>query len=127
MFAAEFETVTVNPRRLVTRLPVGEGMLAEENGLDRALCHVVSITRYSARLQTYLALKPGTTIWLTMPLIGRRLARVGWADDFEAGCAFVEPIAPKELAVLVALSPETGIPWMTPDATPDRVALPSMR
>lgn len=97
MFAAEFEPAESNGRRRSPRAPVsldaGIGRAGIGRGeLDRAFCKVVDLSRHGARLQTYTALKCGSMIWLTLPRAGQVAATIMWADDFTAGCQFVEPL-----------------------------------
>lgn len=71
--------------------------------MGRTLCKVVDISLHGVRLQTYSALRKGTTIWLTLREIGTVAADVMWADDYTAGCQFQRPLdkdAFERLAVL---------------------------
>jgi hypothetical protein len=89
MFAAEFEPAFSDNRR-APRAPVS--LDAEIGKGIRTLCRVVDISIHGARLQTYCALTPKATIWLTLPYAGSIAAYVRWADDFEAGCRFQRPL-----------------------------------
>jgi hypothetical protein len=91
-FAAEIEPAEVSGRRRVTRAPVSLDARIGRGGLDRALCKVVDISILGARLQTYSALRSDTLVWLTLPGIGHRVARIVWANDFEAGVEFRDPL-----------------------------------
>ena len=103
MFAAEFEPAEADGRRRSPRAPVSLDARVGRGGLDRALCKVVDLSIHGARLQTYSALQPGSMIWLTLPTLGPRAARVMRADDFEAGCEFLEPLTQTEFDGLVKL------------------------
>ena len=92
MFAAEFEPAESNGRRRSPRAPVSLDARLGKGGMHRALCKVTDISVHGARLQTYSALKKGSTIWLTLPQIGLVAADVMWADDFLAGCQFRTPL-----------------------------------
>lgn len=102
MFAAEYEPAQALGRRRSPRAPVSLDARIGRGGLDRALCKVTDLSIHGARLQTYSAIKAGTVIWLTLPRIGHVAATVRWADDFEAGCEFREPLSPAMFAALVA-------------------------
>ena len=41
------------------------------------------------------------TIWLTLPGVGQVAATIKWADDYEAGCLFREPLAEHVYETLV--------------------------
>ena len=104
MFAAEFEPAVVTTRRRSPRAPVSLDARLGKGGLDRALCKVVDLSMHGARVQSYTALKQGSTIWLTLPQVGPVAADVVWADDFLAGCQFREPLTPTAYTGLLAIS-----------------------
>ncbi len=93
MFAAEFEPAISEGRRRSIRAPVS--LDAHIGKAARTLCKVVDLSIHGARLQTYSALKRGSSIWLTLPHIGQVVADVMWADDFVAGCQFHTPLTPE--------------------------------
>ncbi|WP_174292130.1 PilZ domain-containing protein [Sphingomonas bacterium] len=94
MFAAEFEPAQNGNRRGAPRAPLSLDAGLGIGGLARTLCKVVDISISGARLQSYSALKKGSTIWLTLPDIGQIAADVMWADDYVAGCQFHRPLDP---------------------------------
>jgi hypothetical protein len=101
-FAAEFEPACSLGRRRTARAPVSLDARVGRGGLDRALCRVTDLSINGARLQTYSELRAGTMIWLTLPSVGQRAARVVWAHDFEAGLEFQAPLLPEEFDILTA-------------------------
>ena len=101
MFAAEFEPAITNRRR-VPRAPVSLDAKLGQGGLARALCKVVDLSIHGARLQTYSAMKKGSTIWLTLPGLAPVAADVIWADDFAAGCQFQAPLAAEQFEALTS-------------------------
>jgi hypothetical protein len=101
MFAAEFEPAVTDNRRRSPRAPVSLDARVGKGGLDRALCKVVDLSVHGARLQTYSAMRRGTTIWLTLPGLAPVAADVMWADDYVAGCQFREPLTTEQFEVLV--------------------------
>ncbi|MES3154476.1 PilZ domain-containing protein [Sphingomonas faeni] len=90
MFAADFEPAERDSRRRAPRAPVSLDISIGKT--RRTLCKVVDISVNGARLQTYSALKRGTSIWLNLPRIGQVVADVMWADDYTAGCQFRTPL-----------------------------------
>ena len=92
MFAAEFEPAVTNGRRRSPRAPVSLDARVGRGGFDRALCKVTDISLHGARIHTYSGLRKGSMIWLTLPRLGQVAATIMWADDFEAGCQFQEPL-----------------------------------
>ncbi|QIG80287.1 PilZ domain-containing protein [Stakelama tenebrarum] len=101
MFAAEVEPAIGLGRRRSARKPVSLDAKLGRGGLERALCRVVDLSRHGARLQTYSSLRPSTTVWLTLPLIGHFGAKVVWADDFEAGLEFLNPLSDDQFESIV--------------------------
>ncbi|HXH14718.1 MAG TPA: PilZ domain-containing protein [Sphingomonas sp.] len=99
MFAADFEPAERASRRRAPRAPVSLDVSIGKT--VRTLCKVVDISRNGARLQTYSALKRGTSIWLNLPRIGQVVADVMWADDYIAGCQFRTPLTVDLFEVLV--------------------------
>lgn len=92
-FAAEFEPAVLMGARRSMRAPVSLDARIGRGGLDRALCRVVDLSRHGARIQTYSAVRQGSSIWLALPKAGHHAARVIWANDFEAGLEFMIPLA----------------------------------
>ena len=103
MLAAEFEPVVDNGRRRSPRAPVSLDARLGRGGLDRTLCKITDLSRHGIRLQTYSTVRSGSLIWLTMPAMAPRAARVVRSDEFEAGCEFLEPLAQDQFEALVAL------------------------
>ena len=101
MFAAEFEPAVIDRRRAV-RAPVSLDAKIGRGGLERALCKVVDLSVHGVRLQSYTAMKKGSTIWLTLPGQAPIAADVIWADDFVAGCQFREPLLVGQFEALLA-------------------------
>ena len=89
MIAAEFEPA-FSDRRRSPRAPISLDAKLGRGGLDRALCKVTDVSLHGAKLHTYSPMKKGAMIWLTLPRIGQIVATIMWADDFTAGCQFVE-------------------------------------
>ena len=101
-FAAEFEPALADGRRRSARAPVSLDAEIGRGGLDRTLCRVVDLSAHGVRVQTYSALRPGTLIWLTLPRLAPRAARVSWASDFLAGLELCKPLDESEFAALTA-------------------------
>jgi hypothetical protein len=104
MFAAEFEPADNEGRRRSARASVSLEAGLGAFGRGRTLCKVVDVSIHGARLQTYSALKKGSTIWLTLPSIGHVAAEVKWADDFAAGCQFQRPLDTEKFEQLLQVN-----------------------
>ena len=106
MIAAEIQPADPNGRRRSARAPVSIDVGLDGGtgrGLDRALCKVVDLSMHGVRLQTYSALQRDALVWLTLPQLGQRAVKVMRADDFTAGCEFVEPLHQNEFDALIAI------------------------
>jgi hypothetical protein len=103
MFATEYEPALTTSRRQSPRAPVSLDARIGRGGLDRTACKVTDLSLQGARIHTYSALDQGAMIWLTLPDLGQVVATVVWADDYEAGCRFLEPLDETSFAMLTAL------------------------
>lgn len=92
-FAAEIEPALALGRRRSMRAPVSLDAKIGRGGLDRALCKVIDLSQHGAKIQTYSALRAGTQHWLTLPKVGHWASKVVWANDFEAGLEFRNPLS----------------------------------
>uniref|UniRef100_UPI0035C9BB27 PilZ domain-containing protein n=1 Tax=uncultured Sphingomonas sp. TaxID=158754 RepID=UPI0035C9BB27 len=101
MIAAEFEPAFPSERRRSKRAPISLDAKLGRGGLDRALCKVTNVSLHGARLHTYSPMNKGAMIWLTLPQIGQVIATIIWADDYEAGCQFREPLDDLAFATLM--------------------------
>lgn len=53
---------------------------------------MTDLSRTGFRLRTYQILKPEMELWIKLPGLEALKARVCWVRDFEAGCAFEDPL-----------------------------------
>lgn len=97
---SEFEPAFMASRQ-TKRAPVSLDAKLGRGGLDRTLCRITDLSRDGARISSYSALRKNSMIWLTLPGIGQVAATVRWADDFQAGCQFDEPLADYQFDILV--------------------------
>ena len=111
MLAVEIEPAVPVGRRRSLREPVSLDARIGRGGLDRALCRITDLSLHGARLQTYSALKRGSTLWLTLPVVGLRAAVIVWADDFLAGCQFLESLSEEEFETLLDLDGTLRRAW----------------
>jgi len=111
MLAVEIEPAVSTGRRRSLREPVSLDARIGRGGLDRALCRITDLSLHGARLQTYSALQRGSTIWLTLPVVGVRAAAIVWGDDFLAGCQFLAPLSDEEFETLLDLDETLRREW----------------
>ncbi|MEG3175063.1 PilZ domain-containing protein [Sphingomonas sp. RB3P16] len=101
MIAAEFEPALKSERRRSPRAPISLDAKLGRGGLDRALCKVTDLSLHGAKLHTYSPMNKGAMIWLTLPRLGQVIATIVWADDYEAGCQFADPLDDIAFAALM--------------------------
>jgi hypothetical protein len=111
VLAAEIEPIGSTGRRRSLRETVSLDARIERDGLQRALCKLVDLSLHGARLQTYSGLARGSTVLLTLPVIGPRPATVVWADDFLAGCQFDTALDDDEFETLLDLDETLRRDW----------------
>lgn len=70
-------------------------------GVLRAKVSLTDLTSCSARISTMESLKPGTTLWLTLPGLEPRHAVVEWSAGFTAGLRFDAPLHPAVLDAVI--------------------------
>ena len=103
MIAAEFEPALANGRRRSPRAPVSLDARIGRGGIDRALCKITDLSIHGVGLQSYSTMKIGSMIWLTLPVVGARAARIVRASDFDAGCEFLDPLTLSEFEALIEI------------------------
>ncbi|WP_010216178.1 PilZ domain-containing protein [Sphingomonas sp. PAMC 26621] len=69
----------------------------------RSLCRISDLSTSGARLKTFEPLVPNSVVMVRLPNQPPRRARVVWADEYTAGCAFETPIEQALLDALVAI------------------------
>jgi PilZ domain len=91
--SAEFEPAPWSGRRAArARVRIEAGL--QRDGMGRAICRVLDLTRHGARLIAYIEITPGARLWLTLRGHPPRVATVRWSDGYEAGCEFERPLDP---------------------------------
>ncbi|KUR70730.1 hypothetical protein AQZ52_12845 [Novosphingobium fuchskuhlense] len=66
-------------------------------GVLRAKVTLSDLTCRSARIDSMEALKPGMLVWITLPGLEARPAKVDWTSGFTAGLHFEAPLHPAVL------------------------------
>jgi hypothetical protein len=52
-------------------------------------------------METHLFMTPGTDVWLRLPSLEMRHAKVAWVRGAQVGCAFEAPLSPFVLDLIV--------------------------
>jgi uncharacterized protein YjeT (DUF2065 family) len=58
----------------------------------RLVAQILDLSQHGLRLAGMERLRIGESVWITLPGLPPRQAKVVWTDRFEAGCVFAEPL-----------------------------------
>lgn len=68
----------------------------------RLAAQILDLSCHGLRLAGMERLRAGECVWITLPGLPPRQAKVVWVDRFEAGCAFIEPLHQAVFDAIVA-------------------------
>lgn len=68
----------------------------------RLAAQILDLSCHGLRLAGMERLRVGECVWITLPGLPPRQAKVVWVDRFEAGCAFIEPLHEAVFDAIVA-------------------------
>jgi hypothetical protein len=91
MWSAE-PVATPPDRRRARRRSVTVAAQTRDRDTPPVPVTVTDLTAQGCRIEGDIALVEGAEIWLGIPGIAPRRARVAWADGGEAGCQFYFPV-----------------------------------
>src|SRR5690606_19504125 len=90
--------------RCADRVPVQLGAGLRQRGASGISVELLDLSTHGFRVVTHLDLEVGTDVWLRLPGLEASHARVCWAERNQIGCAFVRPLHPAVLDMIVARS-----------------------
>lgn len=96
LFTAEIEPALANAQGRVAR-PRADSVV------NRRLCAVRSLTRNVLKLDTFVPLRTGTMVWVTLPMMAPTLGTVIWAEDLSCGCMLGKPLTRDQFDRLMRL------------------------
>jgi hypothetical protein len=82
-----------------TELNVGAGL--RQRGASAVTIHVLDLSTTGFRATTHLEMLPGTDVWMKLPGLESLHAQVVWMRGHLLGCAFMRPLHPAVLDMLV--------------------------
>lgn len=88
--------------RVAPRKPVDLGAGLRPAGGSGVNVRVVDLSTHGFCVETHLLLEPGADLWLRLPSLEMRHARVAWTRGALVGCAFDPPLAPYVVDLIVA-------------------------
>ena len=83
-----------------TQITLGAGL--RQRGASGVTVQIMDLSVDGFRVATHLQLEPGTDVWLRLPGLEASHARVVWSENQYVGCAFVRPLHPAVLEMIVA-------------------------
>lgn len=93
---------STRPGRRAERVSVELGAGLRQRGASGVTVQIMDLSTDGFRVATHLELCPGTDVWLRLPGLEACHARVMWAEGHYVGCAFVRPLHPAVLDMIVA-------------------------
>jgi hypothetical protein len=87
--------------RKAERKHVEMGAGLRQRGATGVTVQVLDLSTHGFRASTHLSLPQGADVWLKLPGLETLHARVAWSDGHMVGCAFVRPLHPAVLQMMV--------------------------
>ena len=84
------------------RVSIELGAGLRQRGASGVSVQIMDLSTDGFRVATHLELYTGTDVWLRLPGLEPCHARVVWAEGHFVGCAFVRPLHPAVLEMIVA-------------------------
>ena len=88
--------------RRAERVPVELGAGLRQRGASGVTVQIMDLSTDGFKVATHLELYPGTDVWLRLPGLEACHAQVMWSEGHYVGCAFVRPLHPAVLDMIVA-------------------------
>jgi hypothetical protein len=88
--------------RRAERVPVALGAGLRQRGASGVTVQIIDLSTDGFRAATHLELNVGTDVWLRLPGLEPTHAQVAWSGGQFVGCAFVRPLHPAVVDMLVA-------------------------
>jgi hypothetical protein len=87
--------------RRADRVSIELGAGLRQRGASGVSVQIMDLSTDGFRVATHLELYAGTDVWLRLPGLEPCHARVVWSEGHLVGCAFVRPLHPAVLQMLV--------------------------
>ena len=93
--------------RISPRIEVALDAGARQSGASYVSVEVMDLSTHGFRMETHLNLQKGADLWLRLPGLEARHAKVVWVRGILVGCAFEEPLHDAVLDLIVGKSRES--------------------
>ncbi|MDQ4086413.1 MAG: PilZ domain-containing protein [Pseudomonadota bacterium] len=84
------------------RVPVELGAGLRQRGASGVSVQIMDLSTDGFKAATHLELCPGTDVWLRLPGLEASHARVMWSQGHYVGCAFLRPLHPAVLDMIIS-------------------------
>ena len=91
--------------RVAERVRVALTAGFRESFTRKVLVNVFDLSTHGFRIETYLGVHEGETVWLTLPGIEAQEAKIVWIRGDYVGCKFVKPLHEVVLQMIAARGP----------------------
>ena len=88
--------------RISPRVDVGLDAGLRQSGASSVSVQIMDLSTHGFRIETHLYLHKGADVWLRLPGLEARHAKVAWVDRNAVGCAFEQPLHEAVLALIVS-------------------------
>ena len=96
----EFDSHSRHSRRARVRL---NGGLRQSGGASVGV-EILDLSTEGFSIETHMYPGKGVSVWLRLPGLENRHAKVAWRDGIKVGCAFEEPLHPAVLDMIIERS-----------------------
>jgi hypothetical protein len=98
----ELSTDEFDGARQADRKEIALGAGLRQRGASAVTVQILDLSTHGFRAATHLELNVGTDIWLKLPGLETWHSRVVWMRGHLVGCAFVRPLHPAVLQMIVS-------------------------
>ena len=99
--SAEISTSPGRDQRIAPRREVCLGAGLRQRGNHRVTVNLLDLSTSGFRIESYLDLRVGSEVWLTLPGLASTRACVAWVGNIYTGCRFLDPLHPAVLDMIV--------------------------
>lgn len=87
--------------RVSKRVAVALDAGLRQRGAHGVAVQIMDLSTHGFRASTHLDLSEGSDVWLRLPGLEATQARVAWVKGYVIGCAFVRPLHPAVLEMII--------------------------
>ncbi len=100
-FLSTVPEALLRPDRKSSRIPVQSVGAIRKPGGSSVKVQILDLSTHGFRVETHLHLSIGASVWVRLPGLESKPAKVVWQRQAQHGCAFDEPLHTAVLAMIV--------------------------